>query len=307
MPSVTPAKQTHHLSHHTSAVSRPLSPRIEAWICEQRDRGAIFYISDSGGKDSQAMKINLLRLVPAGQVVIIHADLAGIEWEDTQKWVNQYSHGYRVEVVHAANNRDWWDRVEHRKKFPGPATRWCTSDLKRDPIHKLIRNDLKARGLSLGINCVGIRAEESKSRANMKPITFNKRLSKAGREVYELFPIHDFTWREVFDTIAAAGQEPHWAYKVGMERLSCCFCIMASGRDLRISAKHNPKLYQRFVQAEERLGFTLIQGKTLKEIVEGGLDFEGKETGCGSLLETKEYLRESFGDKQSKQLELFAV
>lgn len=259
--------------------------KIKDSIKDLADRGAIFYISDSGGKDSQAMKIELLKMVPAEQVVIVHADLDGIEWADTEKWVRKYSDGYRVEVVEAANGRNFWDRVDHRQKFPGPATRWCTSDLKRDPIHKLIRNDLNDRGLSLGVNCVGIRAEESKSRANMKPMELNKRLSKAGREVYELFPIHDYTWQEVFQVIEEAGQEPHWAYAAGMERLSCCFCIMASSRDLQLAAKHNPEMYQRYIEKERELDFTLIQGKSLQDIVEGRESFEGKEVGCGALID----------------------
>lgn len=262
-----------------------MEAKITAKIENLVDRGAIFYISDSGGKDSQAMKIELLKMVPADQVVIVHADLDGIEWEGTEEWVRKYSDGYRVEVVHAANGRNFWDRVDHRQKFPGPATRWCTSDLKRDPIHKLIRNDLKDRGLSLGVNCVGIRAEESKSRAGMKPMEINKRLSKAGREVWELFPIHDYTWQQVFQVIEEAGQEPHWAYAAGMERLSCCFCIMASSRDLQIAAEHNPEMYRKYVEYEERLGFTMIQGKSLKDIVEGRETFQGKECGCGSLLD----------------------
>src|SRR5690606_28286908 len=43
-------------------------------------RGAVFYISHSGGKDSQAMYALLSRVVPEKQISVIHADLGEVEW-----------------------------------------------------------------------------------------------------------------------------------------------------------------------------------------------------------------------------------
>lgn len=258
-------------------------------IRELRDRGAIFYVSHSGGKDSQAMMIEIDRLVPRDQIVVIHADLAGVEWAETQKQVERYIDGYSYQVVKAG--KTWWDMVDHRGMFPGPKYRQCTSDLKRDPIHKAIRQDLKARGKTLGVNCVGLRAEESAGRARQNPIKLNKRLSKAGREVWELLPIHDYLVGEVFATIAAAGQEPHWVYGLGNERLSCVFCIMGSTNDWQIGARNNPELYRRFVEKEREIGFTMKQGATMEEVTGIYLDgrveeptkfFEDVEFTCGS-------------------------
>ena len=48
-------------------------------ICELRDRGAIFYVSHSGGKDSQAMFITISNFVPANQIVVVKADLGHVE------------------------------------------------------------------------------------------------------------------------------------------------------------------------------------------------------------------------------------
>jgi len=49
---------------------------IEALV----DRGALFAVNHSGGKDSQAMYLVLRKIVPSSQLVIIHADLAEVEW-----------------------------------------------------------------------------------------------------------------------------------------------------------------------------------------------------------------------------------
>src|SRR6185295_16920149 len=115
------------------------------------------------------------------------------------------------------------EMVERRRMFPSPKHRQCTSDLKRGPIERAIRRFMRAHGLSIVVNCMGLRAEESSNRAKRAPFRRNERNSKAGREWYDWLPIHDMRLGEVFETIAAAGQEPHWAYAAGMTRLSCCF------------------------------------------------------------------------------------
>ena len=43
-----------------------------------RDEGGFFYISHSGGKDSQAMYAMLIDPIPADQIVVVHADLGEV-------------------------------------------------------------------------------------------------------------------------------------------------------------------------------------------------------------------------------------
>lgn len=58
-----------------------------------------------------------------------------------------------------------------------------------------------------------------------------------------------------------------------MSRLSCAFCIMSSEHDLKIAAKWNPELLEKYNEFEDRLNHTLIMptkknGKrTLKQII----------------------------------------
>ena len=150
------------------------------------------------------------------------------------------------------------DMVERRGMFPSPKYRQCTSDLKRGPIEKEIRRILNVRHQVLIVNCMGLRAEESSARAKQQAFKRNARNSKAGREWYDWLPIHDMLVDEVWSTIKAAGQEPHWAYGAGMTRLSCCFCIMASRQDLKTAARLNPTLFQRYVETERRLDQTMM-------------------------------------------------
>ncbi|WP_376785203.1 hypothetical protein [Atlantibacter hermannii] len=74
---------------------------------------------------------------------------------------------------------------------------------------------------------------------------------------YEWLPIHELKADEVFANIRAAGQEPHYAYSLGNERLSCVFCIMASRNDLKNGATHHPELLEQYAELEVRTGYTM--------------------------------------------------
>lgn len=119
---------------------------------------------------------------------------------------------------------------------------------------------------------MGFRAEESPARAKLQTLVKSERNSRAGRTWYDWLPIHHLTTQEVFAEIKTAGQQPHWAYRAGMTRLSCVFCIMASTQDLRTAAQLKPDLYRRYAELEQRLGFTLsMSRKTLPEITGGAV------------------------------------
>ncbi|MFC5449059.1 phosphoadenosine phosphosulfate reductase family protein [Paenibacillus aestuarii] len=221
------------------------------------DQGAIFYISHSAGKDSQAMYAVLKNIVPHDQIVVVHADLGDVEWPGVQDHIKKYTE-HEVHIVKA--NKTFLQMVEDRGKWPSASYRQCTSDLKRGPIFKFIRNDLKRRKATIAVNCVGIRAQESASRGKKDPFSYNKLEScsdRVIRHVYNWYPLFYFSTDEVFDTIRTAGQEPFWAYKKN-ERLSCVFCIMGCVNDLRHGAEQNPDLYRRYVELEKKIGHTMF-------------------------------------------------
>jgi 3'-phosphoadenosine 5'-phosphosulfate sulfotransferase (PAPS reductase)/FAD synthetase len=234
------------------------------------ERGALFVINHSAGKDSQAMTILLKQAVPAEQLVIVHAHLPEVEWEGSIEHIEKWSFGIPVHVCQAV--KTFFQMVDHRRRFPDKSRRQCTSDLKRGPIEKQIRQILKERKLKLVVNCMGLRAEESSGRAKLERLKFNPRNSVAGREWYDWLPIHEMSTKRVFAVIRWAKQEPFWTYSKGMTRKSCCFCIMANKNDLKIAKILKPVLYEKYVSKEKELGHTLqMSGKPLTEITNGPL------------------------------------
>jgi len=232
-------------------------------------RGALFALSHSGGKDSQAMTLQVRQVVPREQLAIVHADLGDVHWPGTLEHIQATAGDLPIIVARA--QRSFLEMVERRGRFPSPQQRQCTSDLKRGPIEREIRRYLRARPEFSGVvvNCMGLRAEESSSRARRQTLRLISRNSVAGREWYDWLPIHSMATDEVFSIIAKAGQCPHWAYAAGMSRLSCCFCIMASVSDLTTAARLMPELYAKYVTLERKLGHTLsMSQKTLEQLTQ---------------------------------------
>ena len=228
-------------------------------IVELRDRGALFVANHSGGKDSQAMLAVLREHVPDEQIVVIHADLGDIEWSGAQDHIRN-TIGNLPLIVCKNENKTFLEMVEHRKMFPSPQQRQCTSDLKRGPIEREVRRYLKARPdfNGLVVNCMGLRAQESPGRAKAKIFKKSEGNSVAGREWYDWLPIHEMKLEDVWRTIAMAGQEPHPVYAKGMTRFSCKLCIMSNKKDLLTSAWLDPDNLRRYVQMENRIGRTMM-------------------------------------------------
>ncbi len=186
------------------------------------DAGALLAVSHSGGKDSQAMMIRLRTLlVPPDQLVVVHALLGCVEWPGTLVHIRATIG--EAPLILARAKEDLLAMVRRRGFWPTPAIRNCTSDKERGPIKRELRRYLKANPRFGGriISCMGLRADESRDRARRVPVSVSARNSKAGRRWIDWLPIHDMTEAEVFDTIAAAGERPHWVYAKGMSRCSC--------------------------------------------------------------------------------------
>lgn len=236
--------------------------------------GALVVANHSGGKDSQATLIRLLEIVPKAQIVVVHASLGDAEWPGALELAQKQAADAGLPFIVAKATKTIFEMVERRYQarpevpsFPSAAHRQCTSDLKRGPIQREVRRFAKANGFKVIINALGLRAQESPARA--KRDSFH-RMDAASNSVltwFEWLPVHDLTAAEVFATIRDAGQEPHYAYSLGNERLSCVFCIMASRRDLQNGARHHPELLARYSELEQRTGYTMHQSqRSLVEI-----------------------------------------
>jgi 3'-phosphoadenosine 5'-phosphosulfate sulfotransferase (PAPS reductase)/FAD synthetase len=185
---------------------------------------------------------------------------------------------------------------------PSPTNRYCTSDHKRDQVAKVLtglaaetkkggavmpwmkpsqsdhKRDQQAKLLTrlAGeskskpvriLQCMGMRSAESPARAKLRPFYLDKRSSNGRKRVHIWLPIKDMSESEVWADVRSSGVRHHWAYDVGMPRLSCCFCIYAPKAALVLAAKHMPELAQEYIKVEQEVGYSFRLGLPMAEVV----------------------------------------
>lgn len=238
----------------------------------------VIVVSVSGGKDSQTSLRKLVRAcekqgIPLSRVVVVFADLGdGSEWPGAAELAAYHAaeYGLRFIIVRkqardgtgGTRDQSLLERIEIRGHWPSPKQRWCTSDFKRGPIGtvitRLVREiraarDTAARRIPVRVlSVMGLRAEESTERAGMAQFTPRADVNKV-RIIDEWLPIHTWTAGEVWRDIAASKVRHHYAYDLGMGRLSCPGCIYAPRKALVRAARANLGLFAALAAAEQRM------------------------------------------------------
>lgn len=221
-------------------------------------------INFSGGKDSTAMLAYVCETYPHLPKQVVMAD-TGWEHPDAVEWSTQIvgRFGLTLKVVRNPH-KDFLAMVRKRGKFPSPAQRQCTSDLKRGPIQTWIRRNVQDK---LVINCLGLRAEESPGRAKKLPLSRDKTMTNGKRTVWNWLPIHSWSEAQVLGYLAERELPLHPVYN-HLRRFSCRVCIYMTTSDLRAVAKHDPAAFEQIAQLEEEMGFTMQPGRSVKEAIQ---------------------------------------
>lgn len=240
--------------------------------------GATLVLSVSGGKDSDAMSHHLLEMREregwTGKAVMVHADLgARIEWKQTPEYVRDLARRKGVELhVVRWSHGDLIDRIwqryykdPSRPCWPSAAIRYCTSDMKRAPISRWIRNTFSSGQI---VSAMGLRSAESHARAKRETFKSRKDCTAPtkGRFVYDWLPIHDWTEADVWQCIEQHGNIYHEAYTHGNQRLSCALCVLASLNDLVNGAVHNPDTYREYCRIEAVTGYSFRKDFWLSDL-----------------------------------------
>lgn len=246
----------------------------------------VLLVNSSAGKDSQAMLDLVVRLSRERgvlhRVVVVHCDLGRVEWKGTAELAETQANHYGVRFLKVSRPQgDLLDHVEKRGMWPSSAARYCTSDHKRGQVHRVMTQltaleqiTRKAHGAPNAdapvriLSMMGLRADESPARAKKTPFERDARASNSRRHVDVWLPIFQWSVDQVWTTIRASGVPHHPAYDLGMPRLSCCFCVLASRDALLLAAKHNPELLAQYVAVEQRIGHTFKKSLPIASIQE---------------------------------------
>lgn len=263
-----------------------IPPTIEPLLQE----GATLLVSVSGGKDSDCMALELARLRAIhswpGDLLLIHAD-TGMEWPQSEPHCHQLADRLGAELVVVCHDHTLLEGIRRRMvkrpdapPFPSSQARYCTATWKRGVIDKFIRN---AYPSDTNVVCaIGVRAEESRSRAKRDNVTVRKGAAAPtkNRQVLDWLPIHHYTLSDVWlvlgyslsELIALQRQyatsEPavqqqmaldfaaHVAYLRGNNRVSCGICPLANQNDIANGVRYNLDLFRDLVEIEITSGFS---------------------------------------------------
>jgi len=237
----------------------------------------VILINTSAGKDSQVMLDEVYHLAAdAGvldRLVAVHCDLGRVEWLGTRRLAEEQvrHYGIRFEVVTRPQG-DLLVQIEQRGKWPSNTARYCTSDHKRGQVYRLMTQLTAEKWVKGGppvriLNCMGLRAEESPARAKKLVFQNDAKASNGKRHVDLWLPIQYWTLAQVWERIHKTGVPHHFAYDLGMPRLSCVFCIFAPRPALIIAGHHNLELLRIYAALEGKIDHKFRKDLPIAEIL----------------------------------------
>jgi 3'-phosphoadenosine 5'-phosphosulfate sulfotransferase (PAPS reductase)/FAD synthetase len=218
-------------------------------------------INFSGGKDSSAAVLDTLKVYPRNEIVLCYQN-TGADYIETPEHVRKFAADVNLPLVELQAKKEFWTRVKERRMFPGPDTRFCTAELKRNLTYKYIRS-LQADEIIL---VTGIRAEESSSRAKLPEMDINEELTTRTRKVTNWRPVLNMKAQEVKDMVKAEGLELHPCYKFST-RCNCWLCFFASYNEVRSYAEMHPDLWEQACTIEESIKFKWKEKFALQDLM----------------------------------------
>lgn len=232
-------------------------------------------INSSAGKDSLVALWEIYQMVelqgfPKSKVLVSHQDLGRFEWPGTRELAERQAGllGFRF-VVSARRDKNgrpetFLEYVRRRRMWPSSTQRWCTSDFKRGPGRRIITSETPTGKI---LHVFGFRAEESPARKAKEAYTVSTELSNRKRTVVDYLPVHEWSTAKVWEVIKKEGLPYHYAYDLGIPRLSCIFCFYSPFDVLVKAGQHNIDLLREYVEVEKEIGHRFTVKFALEDVL----------------------------------------
>lgn len=190
--------------------------------------GLTLIASVSGGKDSTALMLALREAeLPHLRVF---AD-TGWEAPETYRYLDLLRERLGpIDVVGVPGGMR--AKIMERAGFPGRVQRWCTPELKIEPL-RAYHDDVIARTGVETASCLGIRADESESRSRMAEVEDEPPGNRSwGGWIWR--PLLRWTIADVIEIHKRHGVPMNPLYHQGFDRVGCFPCIFARKEEIRL-------------------------------------------------------------------------
>jgi 3'-phosphoadenosine 5'-phosphosulfate sulfotransferase (PAPS reductase)/FAD synthetase len=175
-----------------------------------------------------------------------HKERANSAYEWTPEVAKQ-----ALEVLHPTGN-PFLDLCMVHGRFPSTRVRFCSSELKRDPLTNQVHMPILEAGDDV-ISWQGVRADESLARRHLTERELKQRHDN-GAELWNYRPILNWTAEECFAMHKKHGIKHNPLYEQGMGRVGCMPCIHARKDELLEISKRFPQEIERVAQWERLIG-----------------------------------------------------
>lgn len=205
-------------------------------------RGLHVIASVSGGKDSTAL---ILALREAGiGARYVFAD-TGWEAPETYEYIGYLRKTLGIVIDVVAVNDDphrgysaMVERIRHRAGFPGRMQRWCTRELKIEPLRRYHDRLIEMTGVET-VSAMGVRAAESEARAKMVEWEDEPEGARSwGGYIWR--PLLQWTVEDVLTIHNRHGVKVNPLYQRGHNRVGCYPCTFATKEEIALIAEHAP-------------------------------------------------------------------
>lgn len=209
----------------------------------QLTENTVYHVGVSGGKDSAAA---LLWLVYESGIDPRRIIASFSDTKNEHQWTYQHIQ-MLSERVHPIKTLEpefgFFDLALNKKRFPSPAVRFCTVDLKIVPYQNFI-TELFCQGLN-PIAVSGVRADESIERSALEEWGYDGNLL-----VPQWRPLIAWTIDDVFAIHKRHNVPLNPLYAAGAQRVGCWPCIMSRKEEIRNIALHFPERIDEIRAAE---------------------------------------------------------
>lgn len=226
----------------------------------------------SGGKDSAALAVHMLREYPNHTFELVFAD-TGAELPETYEYLERFEAVMGVQItritaldmlgIRAKRSRTPFDVILYEyygSYLPSPRARWCTRMLKIKPFEKYV-------GTDKAYSYIAIRADENRQGYNSigKPVVISERPN--------IIPVYPFKaagmgLEDVKALLESSGLGLP-SYYTWRSRSGCYFCFYQQIGEWQRLKEHHPELFERakaYEKVENGRAYTWVDGRSLRDI-----------------------------------------
>lgn len=222
------------------------NPSLPGSVQRLVTRPEVHHIGVSGGKDSTAL------LLWAVHESGLDPESLDVTFSDTGN-EHPMTYGYVQmlnEKVHPITtlypDLDVFELANHKKRFPSPKARFCTTELKMKPArdHVWAMKDAGSKVVLM----TGVRGAESHARAQLPEREMD---NYYGLPVWR--PLLRWTIDDVWAIHKRHGIDPNPLYALGMKRVGCYPCIMSRKAEIARIAELWPERIDQLTQRESEV------------------------------------------------------